>query len=85
MVTYTKCIQQIDEGSLQHWKHTPASDAAKAYWRLHENATLRDVILSIRADEVVHREVNHHFSGLDTKASMEQEELKVDETEFPKD
>ena len=62
--TYTKCIEQIDTGSLQHWKQTRASESARAYWRLPDNATVRDVILSIRADEVVHREVNHHFSGL---------------------
>lgn len=43
------------------------------------------MVLSIRADEVVHREVNHHFSGLPTEASMEQEELKIDEIQYPEE
>lgn len=49
-----------------------------------ESATLRDVVLVIRADECVHREVNHHFSDLPTNGEMEQEEeLKMDEVKIP--
>jgi ubiquinol oxidase len=28
------------------------------------SASMRDVILSVRADEAVHRSVNHHFSDI---------------------
>lgn len=79
VITYTQCLEQIERGSLTHWKEVKASPTAKAYWRLPEGATLRDVVLAIRADECVHREVNHHFSDLPSSAEMEQEEeIKVD-------
>jgi len=42
----------------------PAPKQAREYYNLPENAMLRDVILSIRADEAIHRELNHHFAGL---------------------
>jgi len=33
------------------------------YWELDPvNSSMRDLILSIRADEAVHRSENHHFS-----------------------
>ena len=34
------------------------------YWELPEDATMRDLLLAIRADEVNHREFNHHFANL---------------------
>ena len=84
VTTYTQCLEQIERGSLRKWKEVKASPAAKAYWRLPESATLRDVVLVIRADECVHREVNHHFSDLPTNGEMEQEEeLKMDEVKIP--
>jgi ubiquinol oxidase len=40
----------------------PAPDIAIKYWKLPADATLRDVILVVRADEAHHRDVNHMFS-----------------------
>ncbi len=37
---------------------------ARDYYDLSKDSKLRDVILSIRADEAIHREVNHHFADL---------------------
>jgi ubiquinol oxidase len=37
------------------------------YWKLAENSTMQDVILSIRADESNHRFVNHSLASLDQK------------------
>jgi hypothetical protein len=37
----------------------------KDYWRMHDSATLLDVIKSIRADEATHRFVNHSLANLD--------------------
>jgi hypothetical protein len=34
------------------------------YWRLPKEATFRDLILCIRADEATHREVNKDLSVL---------------------
>ncbi|KNC96832.1 uncharacterized protein SPPG_07666 [Spizellomyces punctatus DAOM BR117] len=62
--TYTNCLKDIEVGKIQHWGTTPAPDIAKEYWRLKENATLRDVVAAVRADEAEHRDVNHTLAGL---------------------
>ncbi|KAI9029297.1 alternative oxidase-domain-containing protein [Hyaloraphidium curvatum] len=59
VVSYTHMLRAIDEGKL---KNVPAPDIAKEYWHLKEDATLRDVVLAVRADEANHRDVNHHLS-----------------------
>jgi hypothetical protein len=55
-------LQDIDEGKL--WKDTPAPAIAVNYWRLPKGATMRELILAIRADEATHSHVNHTFSNL---------------------
>jgi ubiquinol oxidase len=37
----------------------PAPEIARHYWKLPDDATLRDVVLVVRADEAHHRDVNH--------------------------
>jgi ubiquinol oxidase len=32
------------------------------YWKLAPSALLRDVIIVVRADEALHRDVNHQFA-----------------------
>jgi len=41
----------------------PAPAIARHYWKLPEDALLRDVILVVRADEAHHRDVNHAFAN----------------------
>ena len=41
----------------------PAPKIARDYWGLPESATLRDVVLVVRADEAHHRDVNHGFAN----------------------
>ena len=63
--TYTLCLQNIDNEKLLSWKHMKAPAEAVEYYGLNpETATMRDVVLSVRADEAVHRSVNHHFSDI---------------------
>ena len=63
--TYTKAIQAIDDDKLLLWKHMKAPSEAVEYYGLDpEKAMMRDVLLSVRADEAVHRSVNHHFSDI---------------------
>lgn len=62
--TYTSCLKQIDLGLLPDWNVIPAPEEAKKYWNLPEDAVFRDVLKSIRADEAMHRELNHHFASL---------------------
>ncbi len=42
-----------------------APSIAKDYWRLEENATIRDVLYAVRSDETTHRFVNHSLGNLE--------------------
>jgi len=42
-----------------------APPIAKDYWRLPENATMKDVLYPVRSDETTHRFVNHSLGNLD--------------------
>jgi ubiquinol oxidase len=59
VISYTSYLQEIDEGRSPN---VPAPAIAKHYWKLPDDATLRDVVLVVRADEAHHRDVNHGFS-----------------------
>jgi len=56
---YTLFLSAIDSGKIPN---VPAPEIAKKYWNLSPDATLRDVVLVVRADEAMHRDVNHSFS-----------------------
>ena len=62
--TYTECIRMIDEGKLPLWQAKKAPDFAIEYYGLDHSAKMRDVLLNVRADEAVHRSVNHYFSDI---------------------
>lgn len=62
--TYTKIVQEINEGNLQAWKTRPAPDIAKNYWKLGNDSTVLNVFQAIRADEAHHRDVNHVFADI---------------------
>lgn len=57
--SYTKYLALVESGVE---RNVPAPEIAIKYWNLDENATLRDVILATREDEVLHRDVNHQFA-----------------------
>ncbi|EGC40117.1 hypothetical protein DICPUDRAFT_44721 [Dictyostelium purpureum] len=58
--TYTNFLADIDAGKVEN---IPASKLAIEYWGLPADATLRDMILVIREDEMDHRLVNHEISN----------------------
>ena len=58
--SYTLYLKEIDEGRSAN---VPAPAIAKRYWGLPDGATLRDVVLVVRADEAHHRDVNHGFAN----------------------
>ncbi|CAN0880190.1 Ubiquinol oxidase 1a, mitochondrial [Linum grandiflorum] len=63
--SYTEFLKELDKGNI---KNVPAPAIAIDYWRLPANATLRDVVEVVRADEAHHRDVNHlasdiHYQG----------------------
>ena len=59
VISYTHYLAEIDEGRSPN---VPAPEIARRYWGLPETATLRDVVLVVRADEAHHRDVNHGFA-----------------------
>lgn len=60
VISYTHYLAEIDEGRTPN---VPAPEIAKRYWKLPASATLRDVVLVVRADEAHHRDVNHAFAS----------------------
>jgi Ca2+-binding EF-hand superfamily protein len=64
--TYTDIIRAIDLniGDLGEWKTELAPQIAVDYWHMRPGATMRDLMLVVRADEDNHREVNHTFADL---------------------
>ncbi|CEG72056.1 Putative Alternative oxidase [Rhizopus microsporus] len=59
VISYTHFLQDIDNGII---KNGPAPKIAVDYYNLHPEATIRDVVLAVRADEAVHRDANHFLS-----------------------
>ena len=60
VISYTHYLAEIDEGRSPN---VAAPEIAKRYWGLAADATLRDVVLVVRADEAHHRDVNHSFAN----------------------
>lgn len=60
VISYTLYLQELDAGRSPN---PPAPVIARQYWMLPEDATLRDVVLVVRADEAHHRDVNHGFAS----------------------
>ncbi len=59
VVSYTLYLEEIDAGKHEN---VPAPQIAIDYWKLAPDARLRDVVLTVRDDEVAHRDVNHRFA-----------------------
>ena len=68
VVTYTHILQELDAGRLPMWEKLPAPELAVTYWKLPQDALMREVILAIRADEAHHRTVNHTLGSMDLRA-----------------
>ena len=60
VISYTNYLAEIDEGRSAN---VAAPAIAKRYWGLPDDATLRDVVLVVRADEAHRRDVNHGFAN----------------------
>ena len=72
VISYTLYLKEIDEGRS---RNVPAPEIAKRYWNLPDTATLRDVVLVVRADEAHHRDVNHGFANELGGLPVEQEKI----------
>lgn len=57
--SYSEYLTEVDSGRLEN---VPAPRIAIDYWQLPADATLRDVIIAVRNDEIGHRDANHIFA-----------------------
>ncbi len=57
--SYTTYLAGVDDGT---YANVPAPAIAIDYWKLPAEASLREVILAVRTDEAMHRDVNHQFA-----------------------
>lgn len=46
--------QDLDGGKLPLWTNMPAPEIGRNYWKLAPDATMRDLLLAVRADEACH-------------------------------
>ncbi len=60
VLSYTLYLNEIDAGRADN---VAAPAIARHYWQLKPEATLRDVVLVVRADEAHHRDVNHALAN----------------------
>ena len=68
VITYSRCIADIDAGRLPLFTTMQAPEIAIRYWNMPEgNRSIRDLMMYIRADEAKHREVNHTLGNLEQR------------------
>jgi len=60
VISYTQYLEEIDAGRTPN---IPAPKTARDYYGLAEDATLRDVVIAVRADEQGHADVNHDMAN----------------------
>jgi len=60
VLSYTLYLAEIESGRTPN---VAAPAIARRYWKLGDDATLRDVVLVVRADEAHHRDVNHGLAN----------------------
>ena len=89
--TYTHLLADIDAGVLPQFKVMQAPPIAVAYWKLKKDATFRDLIVAVRADEASHRLVNHTFADMHvhdladaTNPFLEVDQVEPKSAEAPK-
>jgi ubiquinol oxidase len=58
--SYSEYLAGVENGT---YANVPAPETAIIYWKLESDARLRDVIIAVRADECLHRDVNHGFAN----------------------
>ena len=61
---HTLPLPSLSAGKLPAWKDVAVPAIAKKYWRLDPDASMRDLLLVIRADELCHAHVNAVFANM---------------------
>lgn len=78
MISYTGYLEALDAGELEN---VPAPKIAIDYWKLPEDAMLRDVVLVVREDEAAHRDTNHAFADQLTRQETDRGDIELSEVE----
>eukprot|EP00122_Pirum_gemmata_P016659 Pgem_evm1s15581 len=58
---YTEYYEALDKGEIPN---RPCPVVGQRYYKLPKEATLKDLVLRIRADECMHRDFNHELSNM---------------------
>lgn len=66
VLSYTLYLDEIESGRMPD---PPAPAIARRYWKLADGASLADVVRAVRADEALHRDVNHGLANTLTNAA----------------
>lgn len=69
--SYTLLLDDIDAGRLPLWKDMQPPKVMLEYYELPETSRIRDLVIEIRADEALHREVHHHLAETPMKEQVE--------------
>jgi ubiquinol oxidase len=56
---YTRYLERIETGALENRAAPPS---AAAYWNLPPDAPLSEMVLAMREDESIHRDIHHAFA-----------------------
>jgi len=79
---YTDYLEAVDKGAIKN-AVLPANSIGKKFYRLGDEATLRDLILHVRADEAFHAVYNHGLSnqirdgGIDNEIISPEDDLRM--------
>ncbi len=68
VISYTQYLEEIEAGTIEN---VQAPSLAIDYYELGADATLKDVVLKVRADEEGHRDENHCMADLLIKTAGE--------------
>jgi ubiquinol oxidase len=58
--SYSEYLAGVENGTCAN---VAAPEIAIAYWKLAADARLREIIIAVRADECLHRDVNHGYAN----------------------
>ena len=83
--TYTVLIDQIDKGNLPIWGRMKAEEEAREYYQLPDDASFRDMVVHVRADEACHRDLNHHFADIPFYQDVDSHTVTIIENEHAKE
>ena len=62
-----------------------AMEEAREYYMLPADATFRDVITHVRADEACHRDLNHHFADIPSYEDVDAHKVTIVKEDFDQD